>query len=85
MSGIAINNRGQIIGNATKSNGSPQTDISHPFLWQSGQLYDLTHSPALNGWTNTRISSLNNQGRIVGYGTFKGVQRVFLLTPAMKQ
>lgn len=81
MSGIAINNRGQVVGNATKSNGSPQTDISRPFLWQSGTLYDLNSLVSHKGWTMIHVSGFNNRGQIIGSG--EGSHKVygFLLTP----
>lgn len=81
MSGIAINNRGQVIGNATKLNGSPKTDISRPFLWQSGTLYDLNSLVSHKGWTMTRVSGFNNRGQIIGSGEGNHKIYGFLLTP----
>lgn len=87
LSGVALNNQGQIVGNATKINKTniyPRTDITLPFLWQSGLLYDLNDLTRHPGWTLKKVSGLNNKGQIVGTGTFNGHLRVFLLTPITK-
>ncbi len=84
LSGAAINSQGQIIGNATKTGLYPQTNITHPFLWQSGAIYDLNDLTSHNGWMLKRVSGLNNKGQIVGYGEGGGRGYNFLLTPITK-
>ena len=87
LRGVALNNKGQIVGNATKINKTgiyPHTDITFPFLWQSGLLYDLNSLTRHPGWTLNHVSGLNNKGQIVGTGIFNGHLRVFLLTPITK-
>lgn len=87
LSGVALNNQGQIVGNATKINKTniyPRTDITLPFLWQSGLLYDLNDLTRHPGWTLKQVSGLNNKGQIVGTGILNGHLRVFLLTPITK-
>ncbi len=81
ISAVAINNRGQIIGNATRTDGSPQNQFTHPFLWQSGTIYDLNDLANHKGWTMMWVSGLNNRGQIVGYGQSGSKYFYFLLTP----
>lgn len=66
----AINNRGQVIGDAS-------------FLYVPGEgfqkLRDLL--PIDSGWTDLRPRDINNAGQIVGAGTFDGRRVAFLMTP----
>ncbi len=84
MNAVAINNRGQIIGNATKTGGYPQSNFTHPFLWQSGVLHDLNDLTDHKGAMLTHVLGLNNRGQIVGYGEGSGKHYSFLLTPVTK-
>jgi probable HAF family extracellular repeat protein len=54
----------------------------HAFLWQNGVMSDLNDLiPTNSGWELTEAASINDAGRIVGTGKFKGQTRAFLLTP----
>ncbi len=68
----AINSRGQIVGQSG----------SRAFLYQAGRMRDLNDLiPAGAGWVLTKAIALNDQGQIVGDGTFHGRAVSFLLTP----
>ena len=71
-SASAINNWGQIVGEATDTNGA-----IHAFLYCDGTMIDLnklvrlTHVNGLPGFlTLTRANGINDLGQIVGSGTF---------------
>ncbi|MBS1701409.1 MAG: hypothetical protein JST12_07100 [Armatimonadetes bacterium] len=73
-----INNLGQIIGEATTSDGH-----FFPYLWSPSGITDLQASidPSL-GWTISQVLSINDKGEIVGTGTLNGSTHVLLLKPA---
>jgi probable HAF family extracellular repeat protein len=76
---LAINNRGQIVGQSG--------DQSGPFravLWQDGGLIDLnTLIRTGSGWQLLSADGINDRGQIVGYGISpNGSVHGFLLTPA---
>ena len=81
MSAIAINNQGQVIGNATMTGAISQNNNTRPFLWQSGTLYDLNSLVSHKGWTMTHVSGFNNRGQIIGSGEGNHKVYGFLLTP----
>jgi len=57
----SINNRGQIAGTSTVTDGN-----SHAFLYENGQMTDLA---ALPGGTNfSDAKSINDRGQILGVG-----------------
>jgi probable HAF family extracellular repeat protein len=56
---FAINNRGQIVGNADLGGGS----VSHAFLYSHGQMFDLFPG---SGNSFSSASDINNRGQIVG-------------------
>jgi probable HAF family extracellular repeat protein len=68
-SASAINNLGQVVGGQ--------------YLWQDGVLTNLNTllNPAL-GWTVTKALDINDNGQIVGQGTFNGAPHWFLMGPA---
>jgi probable HAF family extracellular repeat protein len=73
----ALNNLGQIVGESAIPDGSP-----HAFLWQNGTMVDLnTLLPPDSGWILTSGQFINDAGRIVGYGTYNGVEQWFALDP----
>ena len=73
---IAINTRGQAVGNG-------YGDIRRPLLWQSGKAIDLnTLLPPGSGWELEAVTGINNRGDIVGYGNFLGdLFHAYLLQP----
>ena len=71
----AINDQNQIVGNASMNDGS-----QHAVLWQNGTATDLNSLlPANSGWVLNDAYAINDQGMIVGRGTYDGVQADFLL------
>jgi probable HAF family extracellular repeat protein len=71
-SAYSINNKGQVVG---------RTGIG-AFLWQNGVMKDLnTLIPASSGWKLWYAKDINNKGQIIGYGSYNGQSRAFLLTP----
>lgn len=71
-----INDKGQVVG-------ALQTgQISHAFVWANGQMQDLNNLiPSNAGWVLQEARAINNKGKIVGFGTFNGQTRAFLLKP----
>ena len=66
-SAFAINNSGQIVGNATIGGApppgcAPNQAVSHAFLWEGGQMTDL----APPGTCNSGAQDINSSGQIVG-------------------
>ncbi len=84
--GMGINDSGIVVG-LSCGNDCPVAPVdygnpaAHAFLY-NGTLYDLTTlltgSP---GWTMYNAYAIDDQGRIVGTGTFNGQQHAVLLTP----
>jgi probable HAF family extracellular repeat protein len=67
---VAINNRGQVIGNGLTASGA-----QHAFIWSAGTITDLG---TLGGKTATAID-LNDRGQIVGTSTTStGAEHAFL-------
>ncbi len=76
-----INDRGQIVGHVATFAGSPSFGGA-AFMWEDGVMHDLnTLIPAGSGWTLLSAEGINRYGEIVGYGTFGGETRSFLLRP----
>jgi probable HAF family extracellular repeat protein len=72
-----INNRGRVVGKATNSSGS-----SHAFVRLNNGIRDLNNLiPANSGWELIEAKDINNNGRIIGYGTVNGENHAFVLTP----
>jgi probable HAF family extracellular repeat protein len=62
---IAMNNRGQVIGNSTLTD-----ETQHAFLWERGELKDL----GTFGGTFGQAQGLNEAGNVVGIATVAGDQ-----------
>ena len=69
-----MNDAGQVVGQAD----------TRAFLWQGDRLIDLnTHLPPQSGWSLYGANAINNRGQIVGWGTYSGPTRAFLMTPTL--
>ena len=78
----AINDAGDVIGEARFP--AKQRDGSHSgfFLYQKGALYNLNALlPAASHWDLQSVSGMNNRGQIIGSGLHSGKSHAFLLTP----
>jgi hypothetical protein len=52
-------------------------------LWSNWQAWDLNDLlPEGTGWVLRSADGIDEEGTIVGYGTFQGQTRAFLLRPA---
>jgi hypothetical protein len=61
---------------------SSQNLVYHAVIYVSGKIHDLNNLiPTHSGWVLSEATSVNDAGSIVGYGTIKGSQHGFLLTP----
>jgi len=61
---------------------SDTADVNHAVIWEGGQIQDLNALIAPgSGWFLSSASDVNDQGQIVGYGTYQGATRAFLLSP----
>ena len=70
--GIAINNKGQVVGQS-----------GHAFVWsQTNGMQDLnTLIDPASGWTLLWAFAINDAGQITGSGLIDGESHAFLLTP----
>lgn len=77
---VAINNRGQIVGNVSVQNGCVAQ--SEAFLWEDGKMKNLTKLLLANsGWRLLSVSAINDHGQIIAEGILdEGIHSV-LLTP----
>ncbi len=72
-----LNDDGDVVGTAQNAAGQPRA-----FLYRSGVMTDLnTLVPPGTGWVLESAAAISNGDQIVGYGTFNGKRRAFLLTP----
>ena len=76
----AINDRGQIVGNAYSQTGKMTDEAA--LLWQNGHVYELAALlPPHSGWQLQSAVGINNHGWIIGNGVHNGIRRAFLLRP----
>src|SRR5262249_38411128 len=62
-----INNKGQIVGGSIATNGF----FTSAVLWENGKIFDLnTLIGPYNGWFLSAAYDINDEGEIVGFGTF---------------
>lgn len=74
---FALNVHDEVVGRSTRADGQ-----SVAFRWRSGQLVDLNALlPANSGWALQSASDIDDNGVIVGEGTFMGEARAFAMTP----
>jgi probable HAF family extracellular repeat protein len=72
-----VNGAGLIVGNSQRIAGAAAVAT----LWKNGQAIDLNAMlPAGSGWTLLSAEGINDRGDIVGYGSFGGQTRAFLMT-----
>lgn len=79
VDGVAedINSVDQVVGRCNLFNGSG----SRAFLYSGGVLMDLNSLlPPGSGWTLQDARGINDAGQIVGFGTFGGHTRAFVMT-----
>jgi len=75
---FGVNDSDEVVGYGNISNNAP-----HAFLWtQAAGMRDLNSLiPANSGWVLINANAINRLGQITGYGTFKGYNHGFLLSP----
>jgi probable HAF family extracellular repeat protein len=72
----ALNGTGQIVGKSDA--GSDPT--AHAFIYLAGTMIDLDSLiPPDSGWVLQQARGINDAGQIVGFGTFEGQTRGFVL------
>jgi len=75
---FALNSKGQIVG-AWDSAQTGYTDRA--LYWHDGQHFDLNNLlPAGSGWVLNDPAAINENGLIVGNGTYQGSSRAFVTT-----
>ena len=73
----SINGSGQVVGSSKIASAD-----EHAFLWENGVMYDLNSLiPDGSGWVLEYARGINDLGQVVGYGSYFGATRAFLLTP----
>jgi probable HAF family extracellular repeat protein len=75
-----VNSANQIVGYATDSSGQPKACLFD----RTGQGNNIDLNTLIDpssGWILKEASCINNNGWIVGYGTYNGIDQAFLLTP----
>ena len=79
-SAYGINSSGDIVG----CSYIPEAQNSHAFLWKGGGLLDLNSLiPKDSGWELNEAYAINENGQIVGDGTYRGQTRAFRLDPQL--
>ena len=75
---FGVNDSDEVVGYGDISTGAP-----HAFLWtQAAGVRDLNSLiPANSGWVLIYANAINRLGQITGYGTFRGHNHGFLLSP----
>ncbi len=73
-----INNRGTIVGTASRFEGFSGTAV----VWLDGVIHDLNTLVEPTGFVLTSAEGINDAGEIVGFGTLNGQTRAFLAIPA---
>jgi len=75
---FAINESGVVVGY-----GNLSDNAAHAMVWTSSNgMQDLNDLiPAHSGWILVNANSINSSGQITGYGSKKGHNHAFLLTP----
>ncbi len=72
----AINNFGEVVGSSSIN----ADGVLHAFTWYEGIMTDLNILiPSLLDWDLSEALNINQAGQIVGYGTYNGQTRGFLM------
>jgi probable HAF family extracellular repeat protein len=84
----SINDGGEIVGvsNTTDQFESPgvRAATGRAFLYVGGTMYDLNSLiPANSGWSLANAAAIDNDGAVVGFGFYNGVQHGYLLRPVV--
>ncbi len=72
-----INAAGEVVG-VYQPAGASSYSI---FLYENGQMSDIGSELASSGWSNVFVRGINDNGQIVGDGTYNGATTGFILTP----
>ena len=79
--GFSINSAGVVVGTADVKSSSEYM-VYHAFVYSGSKVTDLNSLiPRNTGWVLEQANGINDSGSIVGYGTIKGNEHAFLLTP----
>jgi probable HAF family extracellular repeat protein len=76
---LSINNHADIVGYAWYR--IRDSVDARALLWRKRRLIDLTAVIGDPQWVLRKAVAINDAGQIVGWGTFQGQMRMFLLTP----
>jgi len=76
---LSINNHADVVGHAWYR--VRDSLDARALLWRNQRLTDLTAVIGDPQWVLQKAVAINDAGQIVGWGTFQGQLRVFLLTP----
>jgi probable HAF family extracellular repeat protein len=77
---IDVNDAGLIVGYAARFETAPSFGGA-AVLWKNGFIYDLNDLiDPTSGWRLYSAEGINERGQIVGFGSFGGQSRAFLLT-----
>lgn len=75
-----VNNAGDIVGYVAQFDTAPSFGGA-AVLWRNDQIFDLNGLIAPDsGWRLLSAQGINDRGQIVGFGTFNGESRAFVLT-----
>lgn len=76
---VDINSAGHVVGHAENADGK-----RHAFIWKNGKMIDLnTLVPSDSGWEFSEARAINDDGSVVGLGTYQGEESAFLINLSM--
>ena len=77
---LFVNNENQIVGSASDSSGQQKACLFDSTGNGNNINLNTLIDPS-SGWILKEATCINNNGWIVGYGTYNGIDQAFLLTP----